>query len=58
MVQLVKPPTLDFDSSHDLTIHETEPHVGLCAEHGGYLGFSLSLSLCPFPALSLSLFLT
>ena len=30
MAQLVEHPTLGFGSDHrDLTIHETEPHVGL-----------------------------
>lgn len=30
--------------------HETEPHVGLCTEHGAYLRFSLSVFPNPFPA--------
>ena len=30
MAQLVKHPTLDFGSGHDLVVHGTEPHVGLC----------------------------
>ena len=44
--QLVKHPTLDFGSGHDLMVHEVEPCLGV-------------LSLCPYPtrALSLSLFL-
>ena len=29
VAQLVKHPTLDFSSGHDLTVCETEPHVGL-----------------------------
>ena len=32
MAQLVKCPTLDFDSGCDLTVSEFEPHVGLCAD--------------------------
>ena len=28
--QLVKHPTLDFGSGHDLTVHGIELHVGLC----------------------------
>ena len=37
MAQLIKQPTLDSGSGHDVTIGETE--LGVC------LGFSLSLSL-------------
>ena len=29
---MVKRPTLDFHSGHDLTVREIEPHVRLCAE--------------------------
>ena len=29
--QWVKHPTLGFCSGHDFTVHEFEPHVGLCA---------------------------
>ena len=32
VAQAVKCPTLDFSSGHDLTVHELEPHVGLCAD--------------------------
>ena len=32
VAQLVQRLTLDFDSSHDLTVHEFEPHVGLHAD--------------------------
>ena len=45
-------------SGHDLTVHEFEPHVGLCAdssEPGACFGFCVSLSLCPSPAHALSL---
>ena len=48
----VKRLTLDFGSGHDLTDREFEPHIRLCADScGACLGFSLSLSLCPSPAL-------
>ena len=43
VAQLVKQLTLNFGSRHDLTVHG--PHIGLCAEQGDCLGFSLSLSL-------------
>ena len=54
---LVKRPTPDFRSGHDLTVREFEPCVGLCITEQSLLGFlSLSLSsLCPSPAHSLSL---
>ena len=55
MAQLVKHLTLDFDSGHDVMVYGTELHIGLCIEWGACLGFSLSLSLCPFPTLSFSL---
>ena len=32
MAQSVKRPTCDFGSSHDLTVHEFEPHVGLSTD--------------------------
>ena len=32
MAQLVKHPTLDFGSGHDLTVRETEACTGLCAD--------------------------
>ena len=44
-VQLVKQLTLDFSSGHDLAAHETEPHVGLCADNAESAKDSLSLSL-------------
>ena len=37
----------DFGSRHDLTVHEFEPCIGLCADRGTCLGLSLTLSLCP-----------
>ena len=57
MAQTVKRPTLDFDSGHDLTVLEFEPHVGLRAgDSVEPARDSLSPSfLCPSPALSLSL---
>ena len=39
-------------SGHDLTVHELEPRVRLCAdssEPGVCFGFCVSLSLCPSP---------
>ena len=60
--QSVKRPTLGFSLGYDLTVHEFEPHVGLCAdswEPGACFRFcvSISLSLWPSPdhALSFSL---
>ena len=47
VAQSVMHPTLGFGSGHDLTVGELEPRVGLCALHGAYLGFSLSLSCYP-----------
>ena len=32
MAQLVKHPTLDFGSGHDLMVGELEPHIRLCAD--------------------------
>ena len=43
--------TLDFGSGHDLTVHEMEPQVGLCADGVEPAWDSLSVSL----SLSLSL---
>ena len=60
MAQLVKHPTLDFGSGHDLVLGEFEPGVGLWADSAKpawdslYLPLSLSLSLCPSPACTLS----
>ena len=52
MAQLVKSPTVDFGSAHDLTIGEIEPHVGLHADSAEPAWDSLSHSLCPSPTLS------
>ena len=32
VAQLVKRPTQDFGSGHDLIVHEFEPHIRLCAD--------------------------
>ena len=48
VAQLVKRPTLDIGSCHDLTVCEIEPCIGLCTDS---IGFCLSLSLCPTPCL-------
>ena len=45
----------DFSSGHDLTVHEFEPHIGLCADPAETAWESLSLSLSLLLALSLSL---
>ena len=53
--------TSDFGSGHDLTVHEFEPGIRLCAdssEPGACFGFCVSLCLCPSPARALSLSLS
>ena len=57
VAQSVKRPTLGFSSGHDLTVHEIEPRLGLCAGSAdpAWDSLSLSVSLCPFPACALSL---
>ena len=56
--QLVKRLTLDFGSGHDLTVRETEPHIGLCVDSAepawDALYLPLSLPLPCSPSLSLS----
>ena len=42
VAQLVKHPTLDFGSGHDLRVCEMESHTGFCAERGACLRFSVS----------------
>ena len=42
--------TLDLGSGYDLAVHGIKPLVGLRAEHGAYLRFSLSLFLCSSPS--------
>ena len=50
VAQLVKHPTLGFSSSHNLTVHEFEPCMGLCAMTVQSLLGLLSSSLStPFP---------
>ena len=44
--------TLNFGSSHDVTVCRTEPQIGLCIDStGACLGFVLSLPLSPPPPL-------
>ena len=59
VAQLVKLPTLDFGSGHDLTVHEFEPRIGLCADSVETAWDSLSPHcLYPSPARTLSLSLS
>ena len=55
--QLVKRLTLHLGSGPDLTVHELEPSVGLCAEgtEPAWDSLSPSLSLCLSLSLSLPL---
>ena len=55
---MVKRPSLDFGSGHDLTVHEFEPCVRLCADRVETAWDSVSLALCSSPAFSLSLSLS
>ena len=61
VTQSVEGPTLGFGSGHDLTVHEFQPHIRLCADGVEPASDSVSPSLCPSPtceharALSLSL---
>ena len=50
---VVKRPTLDLGSGHDLVVCGIEPRVGLCADSAEPVWDSLSAP--PQPALSLSL---
>ena len=52
---MVERRTLGVSSGHDLTVCGFEPHVGLQAMGAGSAWDSLPISLCPSPALSLSL---
>ena len=52
MAQLVKCPTLDLGSGHDLAVGGFEPHVGLCADSSEPVGDSGSVSLPLPPPLS------
>ena len=59
VAQMVKHPTLDFSSGHDLTVCEFERRVSLCADSVEPAWDSLSPSIRPSPpALSLSLSLS
>ena len=51
MAQLVEHPTLGFGSSHDLTVCEFEPHIGLCANSVEPAWNSRSLLSLPLPCL-------
>ena len=55
MDQSVEHPTPSFHSSHDVTVREFEPRIGLVVQSP--LGI-LSLSLFALSSLSLSLFLS
>ena len=54
VAQPVKHPTLGFGSGHDLTVHEFEPHTGLCAESTEPAWDSLSPSPSASPLLAVS----
>ena len=58
VAQLVKRPTLDLRSRHDLMVGEFKPCVGLCDDSAERAWDSASPSLCPSPAHSLSLSLS
>ena len=60
VTQLVKHPTLDFDSGHDLTVREMEFHVRLCADspEPAWDSLSLFLSAPPLLVCLFSLFLS
>ena len=45
--QSVKPPTLDFGSDHDLTVHGFESHIRLCNAEPAWDSFSSPLSTLP-----------
>ena len=55
MAQLVKCLTLDFGSGHDLTVHEIELLIGLCANSVEPTWDTLSPSLSASPPLMFSL---
>ena len=48
MAQVVKHPTLDFGSGHDLAVCGFKPQIGLCADSEDPAWDSLSASL-PLP---------
>ena len=55
MAQLIKNPTLDFNSGHDLTVNKFQPHIDLCADSTKPAWDSVSLSLSALPLLTLYL---
>ena len=55
VAQSVKRLMLDFGSGQDLTIYDTEPHVGLCTDSIEHALDSLSPSLSATPVRMLSL---
>ena len=57
VAQLVKRPTLDFGSGHDLAVCVIEPRVGLCAGNEGSAWYSLFPSPSAPPPLMLSFWL-
>ena len=60
MAQSVERLALGLGSGHDLTAHEFESCVGLCADSAepGWDSLSLALSLHPYPAFPNSLSLS
>ena len=54
VAQLVKHPTLDFGSGHDLMVHKFEPHTGLHADSPEPAWDSVSPSLFAPSLLSIS----
>ena len=55
VAQLVKHPTLDLGSSHDLVVPKFEPCIRLCADDAEPTWDSVSPSLCPPPTCAPSL---
>ena len=55
VAQLVKYPTLDFSSGHDLTVHEIKLHIRLFAVSTDLASDPLSHSLSALPPLAFSL---
>ena len=58
VAQLVKCLTLGFSSGHDLTVHEFEFHISLCADSAEPAWYSLLLSLSLSAPPLLALFLS
>ena len=56
--QLAEHLTLGVGLDHDLMVRGIKPQVGLCAECGDFLEFSLSFSLPPLITCALSLSLS